>query len=59
MTYLHFRPIGVKVRYQEVLSELDRMVDWFLLGAYLGVPVGKLMEMEEDYTLSRAEEGHK
>ena len=40
------------MRYQEVLSELDGMVDWFLLGAYLGVPVGKLMEVEEDYSKS-------
>ena len=36
--------------YQEILSELEGMVHWFLLGAYLGVPVGKLMEVEEDYS---------
>ena len=34
---------------REILSELDGMVDWFLLGVYLGVPVGKLMEVEEAY----------
>ena len=35
---------------REILSELDGMVDWFLLGVYLGVPVGKLKDVEEAYT---------
>ena len=34
---------------REILSELDGMVDWFLLGVYLGVPVGKLKDVEEAY----------
>ena len=38
--------------YQEVLSELDGMVDWFLLGTYLGVPASNLEEVEEDHSKS-------
>ena len=37
--------------YQDVLSELDGMVDWFILGVYLGVPVGKLKDVEESYRM--------
>ena len=44
--------LAVQVEFHELVRELDDVVEWFLLGIYLGVPEKNLKEIEEDYSKS-------